>query len=198
MARSARDEYPWFHLAAICLRCLSGDHGACLGHPDGGEFTRGDKSKPCACAEHDHQGGRGFCTDWRYQERGHFVFCGRPAKGTTSVHSHAGGEVEVERCGIHLAGLRRAAEHEARWREAMDAQSARWDAERTNGRAAQDWAERLRRELGIDSTAAATADGPFVRVDPERLYGMIVEAVTEMNFAGIEHRFHGPEEAPPS
>jgi len=95
--------------------------------------------------------------------------------------------VEVERCGIHLAGLRRQAANDAKMREEFAAQREKYAKERANRKASSDWVERLA-ELGIPAKATG-GRALSVIVDPERLYGMVREAVAEMDFAGIEHRF---------
>lgn len=191
---TVRPEIPaWWTLRHVCLRCWSGHHAECLGFPDGGEFSRGDKSKPCQCAKHDHQGGRGLCTDWRYRDWS-LVTCNRPAKGTWIEKGPGGVEVEVERCGIHLAGLRRQAENDAKHRAEMDALSKRWENERTNRRAANDWADRFRREFGLDASPVTSDTAPLIAMHAEQLYGLLKEAVIEMDAVGIEHGFHGTEE----
>lgn len=123
--------------------------------------------------------------------------CGKPAKGTATIPARfgasVGAAVEVERCGVHLAGLRRRAENDMRWAREREEQRERWASEEANQRAAEDWAARLREEFGLDARPAGDDDAPWVRLDPERLYGLIREAVIEMNAVGIEHRFRSRE-----
>ncbi len=190
----------WFVPLHVCLPCYEGEHDACRHRPDGPRFGRAPEGVPCRCEAEGHTGGRGTCSDTRMSDYD-LVRCGKPAKGEVAIHPTFGGpdrppEVVVERCGVHLAGLRRRAENDARYRAEREARQAERDALTANQRAAEDWCARLA-EVGIVATPAATEEGPFVRVDPERLYGQVREAVIEMDAIGIEHRFHPRPEATP-
>ena len=171
-----------------CLPCMNGEHGGCRHRPDGPRFGRPPESAACQCEQSGHTLGDGTCSDCRMGDYSDYHRCGRPAKATVTVRSRFKGEtVEVERCGVHAAGLRRQAENDAKRAEESRARRELWERENANGQASEDWCARLA-TLGV---VAEPQGGARLRValDPERLYGMIHEAVVEMDAAGIEHRF---------
>jgi len=193
---TAEDRARWakFDTRLSCMPCMHGEHYACRHQPDGPRFSaaNSEAGKPCACEREDHKRVAGLCTDYRSGNFGDGNYCTRPAKGTARIQGRFsfGLEdrmVEVERCGIHLAGLRRQAANDAKMREEFAAQREKYAKERANRKASSDWVERLA-ELGIPAKATG-GRALSVIVDPERLYGMVREAVAEMDFAGIEHRF---------
>lgn len=187
-----------------CLPCLHGEHYACRGTADGTRFQR-DCQDPCRCKAAKHRLFDGRCTDYRTRDWSLHI-CGKPAKGTWDIHPSFGGPgdrkrngentVTVERCGIHLNGLRKSAEHEAEWRAEWAARDQERDRERANNAAAEEWCDRLRREFGIVAQPRATAEQIRVTLSPERIYGLIKEAVVEMDAIGIEHGFHPAEPEP--
>lgn len=194
-----RARWEKFNERLSCQPCLHGEHFACRHHPTMaasgyGRAPDGD-TRPCACERENHERVAGLCTDYRTNDWGSGKYCSRPAKGTFLTRSVYGpyepgagrGQIEKERCGIHLAGLRRQAQNDAKLRADLAASRERWSTEEANRRASSDWVERLA-EFGVPARSIG-GQVLSVMVDPERLYGMIHEAVVEMDHAGIEHRF---------
>lgn len=201
---AAKVELPtWFTALGCCLPCLRGEHEFCRGNPDGRRFERGNKDDPCRCAEHQHEGGVGTCSEWvsglaRY---GNGMRCSRPAKGTVQVSASFGSmmgqreTVTVERCGIHLAALRRVETNERRRQEEAAARQRASDAAMATSRAAEEWAERFRAEFGIDADGLSPRWSADLRiaVAPEKLYGDLVELLGLLRDAGVEDVPFRPE-----
>lgn len=177
----------------VCIPCLNGEHAGCRHNPDGPAFGRAPQDQPCRCETTGHRLGDGTCSDCRTGERGFsYRRCGKPAKGTWeetdqftgSFLDRERGTHQVERCGIHLNGLRKRAENDARWR----AESAERDAAREraseNRQAAEDWARRLRDEHGV----GATAVGEHVTVNAENLHALLVRYEGLLRDVGVDYR----------
>lgn len=103
----------------MCLPCYEGEHGNCRKYPAGPRFAMGDKSQPCLCQRGGHVYGKGTCSHYKTGEWGEGYRCGKPAKDTVTLPSRFGTGLrdsrqmgEVERCGVHLAALRRVAANE--------------------------------------------------------------------------------------
>lgn len=194
-------EQPWFRLEGVCYPCYDGEHDACRHRPDGPRFGRAAEGTPCLCEQHEHAGGAGTCSDHRTENYASYR-CGRPAKGTVTIRGSFRSEgrsetVEVERCGIHLAGLRKRAEHEAR----RAAERAQEEADERSAEqmeaASAEWARRLREELGIVADPVqyqGKATKLRVIVQPERLHGQITELLDLLREVGIEDHPFQPKE----
>lgn len=88
---------------------------------------------------------------------------------------------------MHVAGQKRAAANDARWREEYAARDKARDDERNLTHASAEWAARLHDELGID----ARPSGPHgqhlvVAINPENLYKDLIDLLGILRDIGIE------------
>lgn len=96
-----------------------------------------------------------------------------------------GRQKEDGKCGRHLAHSKRKAEKERKWRE-------EWDRSKSNDKASEDWAERLREEFGIDAQPGYSRNGISVVIGPEQLYAKLSEVRGLLNEVyGDDHPFAG-------
>lgn len=122
------------------------------------------------CEQMVHEGGRSVRV-W---------VCGRPVPAGETM------------CGRHRAGARRRAATDARVHAEVRAIFEKADRAKANSQAATDWAERLRREFGLETRPRGTAERIEVGVNPETLYGVLDEVVGLLRDLGVaDHPLSG-------
>lgn len=197
---------PMGRLQQVCYPCYAGEHGMCRHRPNGPEYGRAPEGTPCQCEAGGHVMGRGTCGvgvqggergSWpRYNDR-----CDKPVKGTVTTHGRfSRGPIELEMCGVHLAAVRRVRQNDERRAAEGRARDEADERARQLTQASCDWARRLADEFGIPAEPhhGRTHDTALrVKVDPERLYGVLVDVVGLLRDAGIDDHPLQPAQAQP-
>jgi hypothetical protein len=128
------------------------------------------------------------CEEMTNPDQWSFTICARPAtaEGRSGNLGSKRDEV-VPLCGIHAGAAKRRAATNERYRHESEARQEKRDREKAMTKASAEWAARLRDEFGIHAEGAECDERLQVLVEPEHLYGLLVEA------AGIFRDFEIPD-----
>jgi hypothetical protein len=169
---------------SVCRSCDQKDHEGCTGRPQGRRFqdSREVEHLSCACAKKGHPE-TDECRNYKYENYGSSV-CIRPVKEVV-VEYHGNSisgqrEVEVGRCGIHAAAVKRVKANNEKYQQEREAARERSERTKQAEQAAEETLERIQEKLvGLDIrpetvTVVSSRDGKVgIRLPAEALETLV-------------------------